>query len=572
MNLLPRSEFPRPDFVRQRWQCLNGDWQFSFAEPTFDRKITVPYCYQSALSGIAEKSDHPCVWYRRNFDVDAGWSADGRLLLKFGAVDTRADVWLNGQYLGCHVGGYTPFSFDITKDVKPQHNELVVKAQDSVAADKPRGKQTWRGELFGCWYTPISGIWQSVWLEQVGSIYAERIKLTPNADRLTALCEVFVAEEATVRAEVTACLRGEELCQQTFLCENGYGKTCLAFPDMDVLRHQLLWSPENPNLIDVRVVLTPTTGAADIVDTYFGLRSIECRNGQVLLNGEPYYQRLVLDQGYWPDSLLTPPTDDAIRQDLELTKAMGFNGARKHQKIEDPRYYYWADRLGVLVWGELPSAYLFNDKAIESSSQTLHEFVQRDFNHPCIVMWVPVNESWGVRDVLNDAQQQNYCRMLTYQLKALDPTRPVSSNDGWEQVSETDICAIHDYGLMPETLESYTNLTQVLHTMAEHRLLFAKGNAYGEQPILLTEYGGIAFVQDGDENSWGYYGRVANAEEFLARLSPTTNFLLQSRQFAGFCYTQLTDVMQEVNGLLYEDRSPKLPLTALAAVFGKRRR
>lgn len=567
MNCIPRSEFPRPDFVRQSWQCLNGEWQFSFTEPTFDRNITVPYCYQSDCSGIGEKSDFTCVWYRRNFDLEIEQPTDGRLLLKFGAVDTRADVWLNQQYLGCHIGGYTPFSFDITKAVKPCGNELVVKVHDSVAADKPRGKQTWRGELFGCWYTPITGIWQSVWLESTGDIYTERIKLTPDINRLNALCEVFLSDDASVQAEVTAYLRGEELCKQTFPCKDGYGKVHLTFSDMDVLRHQLLWSPENPNLIDVRVVLTSQTGVIDMVDTYFGLRSIECRNGQLLLNGEPYYQRLVLDQGYWPDSLLTPPSDEAIRRDIELTKAMGFNGARKHQKIEDPRYYYWADRLGILVWGEMPSAYLFNDRAIESTSQMLTEFVQRDFNHPCIVIWVPANESWGVRGILDNKQQQDYCRMLTYQLKAMDSTRPVSSNDGWEQISETDICAIHDYSLMPDTLQSYTDMEKVLRTTAEHRLLFAQDNAYVEQPILLTEYGGIAFAQDGNENSWGYYGRVANEKEFLARLSPVTSFLFRSGKFAGFCYTQLTDVMQEVNGLLHEDRSPKLSVADLAAVF-----
>lgn len=572
MNIIPRPEFPRPDFVRNEWQSLNGTWKFSFDEPVYDRTITVPFCYQSPMSTIGETEDHDVVWYCREFNVESERLNGKRLLIKFGAVDTQASVWINGVYAGGHTGGNTSFEIDITELVKDGSNEVTVKAADYKNSDKPRGKQTWTGERFGCWYTPTTGIWQSVWLEYVGASYLKRVKVTPRLKDLTALCEVFVSCDEEVEAEITAYLENGRvfLCRQTIPCRHGYGKTSLAFPDYDIRRGDLLWTPEEPNLITLTVKVTGKRGCVDEVETYFGLRSIECENGIISLNGSPYYQRLILDQGYWPESILTPPSDEAIQEDIRLIKEMGFNGARKHQKIEDPRFYYWADKMGLLVWGELPSAYEFNDNAIEASSRELIEFVERDYNHPCIVTWVPVNESWGVRSIRENLQQQNYCRMLTYLLKAMDPVRLVSSNDGWEQISDTDICALHDYALFPETEKKYDDMEKIVKTYCESRYLFAEGNSYQGQPVILTEYGGIAFEEEGEESSWGYYGRVKGEEQFFERLEPITEFLICSGHFSGFCYTQLTDVMQEVNGLLTEDRKPKVSMERLHDIFAKR--
>lgn len=572
-EMIPRPEFPRPDFVRQDWQCLNGPWAFSFDEPVFDRTITVPFCYQAPMSGIGLTEAHDVVWYRRRFSAEGEKLAAGRLLLKFGAVDTRADVWVNGHYVGSHTGGHTSFALDITDAARAGENELLVKATDHSNADKPRGKQTWTGERFGCWYTPTTGIWQSVWLEYTARVYLRRVKLTPNVTELTALCELFVSADGPAEAQVTASIgEGEarqELCRLGIPCRHGYGKGVLAFPDWDLRRNELCWTPEEPNLVDVEITLrTPGEQKEDAVSTYFGLRSLESANGCLTLNENNYYQRLVLDQGYWPESLLTPPSDAAIRRDIELTKQLGFNGARKHQKIEDPRYYYWADKLGLLVWGELPSAYMFNDNAVEASSRELLEFVERDYNHPSIVVWVPVNESWGVRGIQESRQQQDYCRMLTYLLKAIDPVRLVSANDGWEQISETDICAVHDYALFPDSIGKYENMETRLAACTESRRLFARGNAWRGQPVMLTEYGGIAFA-DAQKDGWGYYGAVKNEAEFLARLAPITQFLVRSGKFAGFCYTQLTDVMQEVNGLLTEERAWKLAPEKLREIFAQ---
>ena len=571
---IPRPEFPRPDFVRNEWEILNGTWEFSFEEPVFDRQIQVPFCYQSSMSGIGETKDCKTVWYRRTVELKEEKLAGKRLLLKFGAVDSEAKVWVNGQYVGEHVGGYSAFEMDITPFVTSGENEIKVQATDDTNSDKPRGKQSWTGEKFGCWYTPCTGIWQSVWLEYVGKVHLKRVKYTPDVSSLSVLCEVFVSDTEDTMVELTARTQKDSIFpgSQRLLCRHGYGKAVVTLPDYDIRRNELLWTPEEPNLIDVcvKVFSGDASGAEvceDEVETYFGMRSIEYVNGRILLNGSVFYQRLILDQGYWPESILTPPSDEAIKKDILLTKKMGFNGARKHQKIEDPRYYYWADRLGLVVWGELPSAYQFNDNAVEASARELVRFVERDYNHPCIVTWVPVNESWGVREVLDNAQQQDYCRMLTYLIRSLDPVRLVSSNDGWEQVSETDICAIHDYALFPETIQKYDDMEEICSGYSESRQLFAADNEYRGQPVILTEYGGIAFEKE-EEEGWGYYRKVRNEEEFIQRLQPITEFLIRSGKFSGFCYTQLTDVMQEVNGLLHEDRTPKVSVEKLKEIFG----
>lgn len=586
----PRPEFPRPDMARARWQSLNGRWEFAFdpddslegggiAALPLDGEITVPFCYQSAASGIGQAQDCRQVWYRRQFAA-ALPEAGGRVLLRFGAVDYQAKVWLNGQYLGGHQGGHTPFHFEVGGLLAPhgQQNTLVVKATDSPSPAKPRGKQSWTGQPFACWYTPTTGIWQSVWLEYTGGVWLEQLKLTPDAATLTAECEFFLANEADAWVEVRAFEPGQGppeearplLAQQRVRCTGGYGRCVFAFRDLDLRDDELLWAPEHPNLIPLEVKVEGD-GAPDVVRSYLGLRSVACSRGQVLLNGRPYFQRLVLDQGYWPESLLTPPSDEALVEDIRLTKAMGFNGARKHQKPEDPRYYYWADRLGLLVWGEMPSAYAFNDLALRRTAAELEAFLRRDHSHPCIVAWVPVNESWGMRNIDGQKRQRDACRMLLYLCKSLDPSRPVSANDGWEQIGETDICAIHDYSLMAHNSDKYARqLPELLKGFAERRMLFAQGESYGGQPVMLTEFGGLAFA-GGEGGSWGYYDAAADEADFLARLQPVVTALREDAGLAGYCYTQLTDVMQEVNGLLTAQRRPKAAPEALAQIFGPSR-
>lgn len=571
MRIDDTANYPRPDFVRENYQMLNGIWEFSFDTDIFDREILVPFVYQSKQSGIGIQEEHEIVWYRRTFHIEGDSLNQRRTLLKFGAVDYKAFVYINGSFVGHHVGGHTSFALDITDYVHAGENEIKVKVEDGRETDKPRGKQSWTGDPFGCWYTASTGIWQDVWVEYTSDVYVKRIKLTPDLEKNMALCEVFISDnrkcQLSIRTVVDSVVKEELLDLGTNLlgCENGYGKCVIAFPDFDHKRDDYIWSLHNPNLIYVTVELQEDLVTQDKVMTYFGMRSVEFKNNQFYLNGHVCMQRLVLDQGYWEDTLLTPFDDEALIKDIHLAKEMGFNGVRKHQKIESPKFYYWADKMGFLVWGELPSSYCYTDNTIERTVNEMMEFLERDFNHPSIIVWVPVNESWGIRNVRKDVVQQNYVNMMIFLIKSMDSSRYVSGNDGWEQTEHTDIIALHDYTLMPSTLHRYDDMENVINGAVEQRPTLAIGQSYNGQPIMMTEYGGVAFAAE--EDGWGYYGKVDSEETFLNRIAPITEFLIKSGKFAGFCYTQLTDVMQEKNGLLYADREPKVSLEKLRKIF-----
>lgn len=422
----------------------------------------------------------------------------------------------------------------------------------------------------GCWYTPVSGIWQTVYLEAVGSEALQFLRITPDIDHRIA--GFSLALESPVRGELSveiAIARGEKCWECRTTISNSQRVEILVSLILPG-RHQLdLWSPQNPALYDAEISLCRDGRVVDHVRTYFGMRSIELRNGKILLNHQPLYQRLILDQGYWPETLLTPPSDKAIREDVEITKQLGYNGARKHQKIEDPRYYYWADRLGLLVWGELPSCYAFCDDSVSRLSETLSGFIRRDYNHPCIICWTPLNESWGVDNIFNHKRQQELARLLYHQAKALDETRLVSGNDGWEQV-ETDICAVHDYAADGAELAAHFASREAIeeHT-CDYRMCWANGAARrGDEAFLLTEYGGVAFDDHNARiegtRTWGYHDKVGDEEAFFERFESLTDAVLALPYCEGFCYTQLTDVMQETNGLLTADRSPKADVKRIA--------
>ncbi len=568
------GNYPRPDFVRTEWESLNGIWEFSFDEEFFDKKILVPFTYQSQKSGIGDSTFHEVVWYRRTFQVPQNRKNANHILLKFGAVDYEAFVYINGNFVGTHVGGYSPFEIDITKYLQDGKNELKVKVVDGQEIDKPRGKQSWTGENFVCWYTPMTGIWQDVWLEYVQDVHIKQIKITPDLEQNLAMCEVFISDNRKCEVEISsifdAAKREEtvDLGSNKILCKNGYGRGTIIFPEFGYLRKWYTWSLEQPNLIWVTAELKENNDIKDKVTTYFGMRSVEMTNNHFYLNRELRMQRLILNQGYWEDTLLTPPDDEAIKKDLQLIKEMGFNGIRMHQKIEHPKFYYWADRMGLLVWGELPSAFQYCDTMVRNTVRDMLDFVERDYNHPSIVAWVPVNESWGVSDVKTDAQQQSYVDMMYHLIKSVDYTRAISGNDGWEQTGNTDILAIHDYGLLPNSVHKYDDMSQIIGGVAEKRQVLVDGQAYEDQPVMITEYGGIALNSGSD--GWGYYKQASSKEEFLERIEFITDFIIKSRKFAGFCYTQFTDVMQEQNGLLYMDRTPKAEIEEFKRIFNKR--
>lgn len=566
-----REEFPNPAFVRRRWKTLNGAWRFAFdgdniGKIEYPMEIQVPFCYQSKMSGIGTDEYHENVWYNRTFTV-AKEELEGEVLLRFGAVDYTAKVWVNGEYVGRHDGGNTPFAFEIRKYLHAGENEVTVKAEDSFSKELPRGKQMWGQKPQGCCYTNTTGIWQSVWLEFTGRNYITSVHITPEFDQNRAKLTIRAKEEKNISLKAELSLGDRDLGEIMITPKEGKAEGLFTFEEFGPEAvFKLWWTPEIPNLIDVKVTLFEDGKEIDQIDTYFGMRKIHKEGDKIFLNNNLLYQRLVLDQGYWPESLMTPPSNEAIKKDVELTKAMGFNGARKHQKIDDPRYYYWADKLGLLVWGELPSAYDFTADSRKRLMDEMYAFIQRDYNHPCIISWVPMNESWGIYEIADNEQQRNYARALYYMIKGEDNTRLVSSNDGWDQIDTTDFCGIHDYEITPANAkERYADVYEVLKSSVNFKPVYARGVEYNGVPILLTEMGGVKLK---NAEGWGYSTDVKNEEEMLQYLQEIMKAVRGFKNVQGFCYTQLTDVMQETNGLLDADRNPKVPLNTMRKIFG----
>ncbi len=576
-----RAEHPRPDRVRANWRTLNGQWAFAFDRAKVGKKekwyrafpeqcmIEVPFAYQSKLSGVERKDHCDVVWYQRQVEIPQEMAGQRRLL-HFGAVDYLADVWLDGQYLGGHEGGYTPFTFDVTDLTEAGGTcTVTVRCEDRLDFDQPRGKQSFRPEPFECWYTPVTGIWQSVWLEGVGEYYPVDFRLTPCLEHASVKVELTLNElPAQGAVRLKASFKGDVVaCQEIALTTDRFVQTELYLRHNERLEGIHMWWPNSPALYDLSIETVVDGEVADCVDTYFGMRKVEIVGGQVTLNNSAIYQRLILDQGYWPDGLLTAPSDDALRRDVELTLQMGFNGARKHQKFEDPRYLYWADKLGLMVWGELPSAYWLRDSEKRNLMRDMAEAIRRDYSHPCLIAWVPLNESWGVPFIQTQKEAQQLADALYHLIHCLDGTRMVSGNDGWEQAS-TDLLTVHDYTAWPEQLSPQYGDEEAL--LSGHpgggRMLTARGYDHHGKPKLLTEYGGIAMKKDAGDGNWGYNGAVSDEAAFLKRFEAITQAFRQMPGFSGYCYTQLTDVFQEVNGLLDMNRKPKVPLEEIRRI------
>ena len=532
----PRPEYPRPNLRRAEWQSLNGEWEFGAgSEPVFDRTIVVPFCPESQLSGIGARVGD-VVWYRRRFDAP---SAE-RLFLRFGAVDYRATVWVNEVEVARHEGGHSPFGADITGAVRPAGNVVVVRAEDPLA-DKtlPRGKQFWTESPEGIFYTATTGIWQPVWLEPVPERRIHRLDLKP--DLVAGAVDFELAGDG--EAEVVALFDGQVVGAWSGL----------AGPGRLQLDRVVAWHPESPRLYDLQARLLDDDGkVADRVDSYFGLRTVEARDGRTWLNGVPFVERLVLDQGYFPGGLLTAATDDDLRRDIELAKSMGFNGARKHQKAEDPRWLYWADRLGFLVWSEMPSFHEFTDEAARRLTAEWIDLVSRDRQHPSVVTWVIANESFGL-DHIQASVRSRFLTQLYEVTRRLDGTRPVVSNEGWEH-SSSDLCTIHDYSPPPELARRYRDADGALDGSASGHPVFDVGYRYSGQPVLVSEFGGLRVA---DSGGWGWL-EVKDRDEFVRDYGALIGSLMERGPVEGFCYTQLTDVQQEQNGLLTAEREPKV--------------
>ena len=532
----PRPEYPRPNLRRALWQSLNGEWEFGAGpDPTFDRTIVVPFCPESELSGIGHRVGD-VVWYRRRFEAPAGEC----LLLHQGAVDYRATVWVNDVEVARHAGGHAPFSADITHAVRPGDNTVVIRADD-LLADKtvPRGKQYWTESPEGIFYTATTGVWQTVWLEPVSARRITRLRLRPNL--VAGAVEFELDGEG--EAEVTATFDGQVV--GAWSGSPGRGRL--------QLDRVVAWHPDAPRLYDLEArLLDPEGKVADRVESYFGLRTIEARDGKVWLNGEPFVERLVLDQGYFPGGVLTAGTDDELRGDIELAQALCFNGARKHQKAEDPRWLYWADRLGFLVWSEMPSFHEYTEEAARRLTAEWTEIVVRDRDHPCVVAWVVANESFGLDHIPFEVRSRFVVELyrLTH---SLDGTRPVISNDGWEH-SLSDLCTVHDYTPPADLDRRYRHLETALDGTGSGHPTFDPGYSYRGQPLLVSEFGGLRIAGTG---GWGWL-EVENANAFVSSYGQLIDALMKPGPVEGFCYTQLTDVEQEQNGLLTATREPKV--------------
>ncbi len=579
MKIDEKSTYPRPDFIRENYISLNGVWQFSFDDDgTLEEKlkagekaklpleIRVPFPYQSSLSGIENSEPHERAMYKKCFTVKKNGKKTA--LLHFGAVDHDALIWLNGSFLGSHSGGYTPFYFDVSGIIKDGENELTVYVTDEFRPDNVRGKQVWDGLPWGCHYTAVTGIWQEVWLEFTGENYINDVKFITDFDSHCVTAELTFNKKTTGFISAVVSKDGSEYMSVRQSAGGRTSKLLFSFEDCGVKDKEVYtWSPSHPNLFDVSFCLETETGK-DTVETYFGMRKISTDANKIYFNNSQIYLRMILDQGYWTDGIYRPGNDDEFKKDVERTLKLGFNGARKHQKIEDPKYYYWADRLGLLVWGELPSFYGFTDYACFDAEKTMSEFIERDKNHPCIISWVPFNESWGLRSLLGDSRQADFVRELYYLCKRKDPSRLVSSNDGWENAFPTDICGIHDYRSFTENLSEYYSDTSFLNSGAARtgHPYIIPGESYGGQPVMLTEFGGKRIK---NSDGWGYNLPSESIEEYIADIRNDIENILKTPSFCGYCYTQLTDVYQETNGLLYMDRTPKAPEEALEEIFAQ---
>lgn len=549
-----RTEYPRPQMVRNNWLNLNGLWEFQ-VDPglsgeerglhqggKFSKTINVPFCPECRLSGINQKDFLSCVWYRREFRFPGDWK-DKRVFLHFGAVDYEATVWINGEKMEIHQGGYTPFSLEITSLLRREKNLVVVRAFDEVRSKlQPSGKQSKQWESSGCTYTRTTGIWQTVWLEAVPSTFIQSFRLYPDLDGGRVAFEVNIEGET----------QGLVLDLKVFASGKQVGERKVSVRRTMFFTVELSeihpWQPDRPFLYDLEFSLKGKRNIEDKLTSYFGLRKIEIQGKKVLLNNKTVFQRLVIDQGFYPDGVYTAPSDEALRRDIEISLSCGFNGARLHQKVFEPRFLYWADRLGYLVWGEYPNWGIDHSHpaALKIVLREWLEVIKRDFNHPSIIGWCPFNET---------PRNQGLTQTIYRATKSVDPTRPVIDTSGYHH-QETDIYDCHNYEQNPEKFAAlfagFKQDEEPWRNIPEFEV------PYQGEPYFVSEYGGAHWNPDQTDNkAWGYGERPRTKEEFLERYRKLTETLLFHPKISGFAYTQLYDVEQEVNGLYSYDRHPK---------------
>ena len=578
MSNIPRCEHPRPDRLRENWLNLNGVWDFEidnakvglekkfYKRDSLSQKINVPFSPETVLSGIGHTDFMNAVWYRRNIDIPAEW-AGKRVILHIDASDHTTRVFVNGKSVGdAHKGGYTSFSYDITDALGEKDNYITIYAEDDILSGKQfAGKQSTKLNSYGCFYTRTTGIWQTVWLEAVEAAHVVSYKVYPNISKPS-----VVIETATVGTQ-----SDDTLCIKAYfegkLMGSATTKMASATTVMEIeLAEAHLWECGNGRLYDLVFELT-SGEAVDVMNGYFGLREVKLTKEKGLeINGKTVFGRFVLDQGFNPEGVITAPTDESLKFDIEASMACGFNGARLHQKVFEPRFLYHADKLGYMVWAEAGN-WGFDHTNFANLENFLSEWLEemeRDFSHPSIIGWCPFNETWE----RNGHPQSISLIDAVYDItKAIDTTRPVVATSGSFPTTRTDVHDVHDYEQDPALFRSYYAemdkgiARDQLHRMKPHSQVYKT-----ELPVFMSEYGGIRWVMDDDNAGWGYGASVLSEDEFFTRLEGLTDAILENPHFFAFCYTQLTDVEQEQNGLLTYDRRFKFPAKKFARIFGKK--
>ena len=578
------ANYPRPQFVNKDWQDLDGSWDFCFDDnnigeennwfiklPT-DRQIIVPFSFQTKASKIEDDKNHDYIWYAKTINVEK--EKNKRVILNLEGADYFTKVWINGKFVGSHTGGYTRASFDITNTLKGKTAYVVIKCEDKLEAIQPRGKQTWLDKPFGCWYTRTNGLWKKVWLEKVSDVYLKNVKITPNIDDYFVEFEVTLSEfKPSYNLEIEISYAGKLVNKTKMAMLRRISNIKIDIQnDYDGFRVQY-WDNNNPNLFDVKYRLYKDEKLVEEIGSYFGFVNFKAHGNLLLLNNNPAYLKMVLFQGYRRNSGLSIENEEQLIEDLTLIKKLGFNGVRMHQKIEDERFYYYCDIMGILCWCEMPSPYEFKDETIVNLTREWQEVVGQFYNHPSIVCWVPINESWGVPRVVNDYTNQHLQNALYEITKAYDPIRPVIDNDGWEH-TRSDIITFHNYAQSGDELAHfYGDLHSLVNDehkvdFSQSRLAFAKGYKYEGQPIIISEFAGIGY-ENGNDKGWSYGDKVSSSDNYLNRLDSMIKAIRSIDHVCGFCITQLTDVDSEINGLLDMDRKPKADIEKLKEIISR---
>lgn len=573
-----QKEYPRPQLWRESYRLLNGKWSFAFGDDVTDEQmsggfcdkmqINVPFTYQTELSGIGIEERHDIVWYSRSINIEQA-QMSGRILLHLEGCDYQTFVWVNGILVGSDSGGYHRLSFDCTAALRQGENNITIKACDDYSIEKPRGKQRAKDTNYGCWYTDTTGIYKTVWIEFVPNTYLKNviIEADSEAGAVTLDCQIN-GETSGTAAQAKVTYNGKTVA---YGCAETIDNRSVVKINLIEEEPLHLWQVFEPSLYEVEISIVKDGAALDKASSYFGVRAIEAKNGKIYLNNKELYQKLALDQGYWRESLLTPPSEQSLIDDILDMADMGFNGVRKHQKVEDERYLYYADIMGFIVWAEMPSMYINTENSRKVFEREWLLAVDQQRNHPCVLTWVPFNESWGIEEILTDEVVQNFVNGIYHKTKEIDRTRPVVTNDGWEHTI-SDILTIHHYEQDGEKLHRYFDTVEKCCAdkwESHHKGAFAKGYGYKGQPIMISEFGGTAFVSDTIGENWGYGVGVNNIEEFYSRFASLIEAIDSLPYSCGYCYTQVTDVQQEVNGLLDFDHKSKFDKETIRNILNK---